>query len=132
MHYPPPWKEKFLIKNPLEKFRLTQEIFREDNIIVYIHIQLDTCQCVSKAEWSIFKCEEVINPKCSLLRFSEIKGMMNGNENWKEQKCEGPVGNFCLLCKEKTRTDAGQGGTAENNFKKIITFTILNKSRFFF
>ena len=55
-------KKTFLIKNPLEKFRLTQENFREDNIIVYTHIQLDTCQCVSKVEWSIFKCEAVINP----------------------------------------------------------------------
>lgn len=36
----------------------------------------------------------------------------------KNKNVEGHVGNFCLLCKEKTRTDVGQGGTAEKILSK--------------
>lgn len=39
---------------------------------------------------------------------------------------------FVCFVKKRLELMQDKGGTAENNFKQIITFTILNKSRFFF
>ena len=39
---------------------------------------------------------------------------------------------FVCFIKKRLELTQDKGGTAENNFKQIITFTILNKSRLFF